>query len=619
MESSLSERTAAAGAAAGHSVAAGPETAAWTELAAATTTERYANAWLSLQCALLHDVRRAVVVLGPPDTGPFVPEAFWPQGQPATPLLAEAADRAIAERAPLTLPGEQSVALAMPVVLERHLHGLVALELGRRDEAALQLAQRQVQWGVQGLQAGLYRLQAEAEDGTRERLMTTLDLVASTMTERQFKAAANALVTELALRLDCDRVAVGFRHGLHTEIAAVSHSAQFGTRLNLIRAICMAMDEAIDQKSPIRLPLSGDEVLVTRDHAALARQHGSDAILTIPFVIDETVAGAFCFERSGERVFERAEIELCEAVAALCSRILEEKRLNDRPLPVRVKNAARDALMKLTGPRHFGRKLVALLTTAAVLFFSFAAGTYTVGADATLEGEVRRVLVAPFDGYLESAPHRAGDVVEAGTVLATLDQRELQLEYLRWASQAEQYAKQYQEALAKSDRVAVNITLAQLQQAKAQMQLLAEHLSRAKVSAPFAGIVVQGDLSQVLGSAVKRGQTLFEVAPLNAYRVILEVPEGEITHVREGQQGTLMLTALPGEEFPLTVRHVSPVTVAREGRSFFRVEASVTRISQRMRPGMEGVGKIDVGERKLFWQWTHRMFDWMRLAFWTWL
>ncbi|HEY8606573.1 MAG TPA: HlyD family efflux transporter periplasmic adaptor subunit [Noviherbaspirillum sp.] len=618
MESSLSERSAATGAESGRAAAAS-EAAAWAALSSAGSIEACAAAWLRLQCGILAEVRRAVVVLGPPDTGPFVPEAFWPEGQPATPLLAEAADQAIQSHQPLTVKGDGAVALACPVLLDRHLHGLVAVELAPSGEARVQQAMRALQWGVQGLQSSLYRLQAEQEDASRERLMTTLDLVASTMTEQQFKPAANALVTELALRLDCDRVSVGFRKGLHTDIAAVSHSAQFGTRMNLIRAICTAMDEAIDQKSAIRLPLSGDEVLVTRDHAALARQHGSDAILTIPFVIGETTAGAFCFERSGERAFDRASVELCEAAVALCSRVLEEKRRNDRPLALRVRDAARDQLLKLTGPRHFGRKLAALVLMLSVLFFSFASSTYTVGADATLEGAVRRVLVAPFDGYLESAPHRAGDLVEAGTVLATLDQRELQLEYLRWASQSEQYAKQYQEALAKADRVAVNVTQAQMQQAKAQMDLLAEHLSRASVTAPFPGVVVHGDLSQALGSSVKRGQTLFEVAPLNAYRVILEVPEGEITHVRNGQAGTLMLTALPGEEFPLSVRHVSPVTVAREGRSFFRVEATVVRMSDRMRPGMEGVGKIEVGRRTLFWQWTHQMFDWMRLAFWSWV
>jgi hypothetical protein len=35
-----------------------------------------------------------------------------------------------------------------------------------------------------------------------------------------------------------------------------------------------------------------------------------------------------------------------------------------------------------------------------------------------------------------------------------------------------------------------------------------------------------------------------------------------------------------------------------------------------LRPGMEGVAKIDIGRRRLIWIWTHSLFDWLRV--WTW-
>ncbi|RYX90582.1 MAG: HlyD family efflux transporter periplasmic adaptor subunit [Comamonadaceae bacterium] len=538
--------------------------------------------WLALQCSLIGAPVQAVMVLGAPDTGPFLPVAFWPQGRNASALMVEAADMTLASHHVSALQRDGLIALAYPVVLGGHLHGLVALETPQPGDEATQDIIRQLQWGVQGIEAALLRGQSARDQATRERLMTTLDLVASAMTEQKFSAAANALVTDLATRLDCDRVSVGFRLGDHTGVDAVSHSAQIGKRMNLVRAIGSAMDEAIDQKSLVQVPAVGEQVLVTRDHAALARQHGSDALLTVPFVTSGLVAGAFVFERSGEKTFSRAEVELCQAIAALCSRVLDEKRLNDRLLVARLKDIARDQVAKFIGPRHFGRKIAAGLFMLAVLFFSFASSTYRVGANAALEGAVRRVLVVPFDGYVETSSQRAGDVVKAGTVLATLEQRDLQLEYLRWASQSEQYANQYQEALAKNDRVQVNVTLTQVEQAKAQMALLAEQLARASITAPFDGIVVSGDLSQSLGSAVKRGQTVFEIAPLNEYRVILEVDESDITGVQEGQVGELMLTSLPGEVFPLRIGHLTPVTSSREGRTYFRVEATVGQVSERL-------------------------------------
>ena len=37
-----------------------------------------------------------------------------------------------------------------------------------------------------------------------------------------------------------------------------------------------------------------------------------------------------------------------------------------------------------------------------------------------------------------------------------------------------------------------------------------------------------------------------------------------------------------------------------------------------LRPGMEGVGKIEVDERRLIWIWTHKIYYWLRMFFWSW-
>lgn len=590
----------------------------WRNWANAESVESARQAWLALQCSRIAGVTRGVLVLGPPDTGPYVPVCVWPPGQVATALMAEVAGNAVAQRSPLIVSKQSQSVVASLVMVDGHLHGLVAIESSLQNETGLQQQFLDLRWGSAGIESLLRREQSLDEQKTRERLMATLDMVASVLAEEAFQAAAQALATDLAIRLDCDRVSIGFVRDRHTKVLAVSHSAEFGERMNLIRAIGMAMDEAIDQRSIMLLPAAEDEVLVTRDHSALAREFASDSVLTVPFVAGELTTGAFTFERSGARLFDPATVELCQAVVALSSRVLEAKRLNERLLVARIKDSAEAQLRKFIGPRHFGRKLAASLLMLLAVFFSFATGEHRVAANATLEGAVRRVLVAPFDGYVATAARRAGDVVAAGDVLATLDDRDLRLEYYKWTSQRSQYAKQYQEAIAQHDRAQSSITLSQVQQADAQMNLLAEQLSRTQITAPFAGIVASGDLHQSLGSTVRRGQVLFEVTPLNAYRVILEVDESDITSVTNGQSGALALTSIPGEVFPLAVTQVTPVALSREGRSYFRVEALLGRTTDRLRPGMEGLAKVEAGRRKLIWIWTHKFVDWLRLALWSW-
>jgi hypothetical protein len=67
------------------------------------------------------------------------------------------------------------------------------------------------------------------------------------------------------------------------------------------------------------------------------------------------------------------------------------------------------------------------------------------------------------------------------------------------------------------------------------------------------------------------------------------------------------------------VAQLTPVSTTQEGRNFFRVEAQLTQLHDRLRPGMEGVGKIEIDRRLFMWVWTHQLVDWVRLAVWSWL
>jgi multidrug resistance efflux pump len=193
------------------------------------------------------------------------------------------------------------------------------------------------------------------------------------------------------------------------------------------------------------------------------------------------------------------------------------------------------------------------------------------------------------------------------------------LDRVRWASEREQAERKYREALAKRDRAASRILAAQLTQAEAQLALAEEKLARTRLVAPFDGIVVSGDLSQLLGAPVEQGKVLFELAPLDAYRVILKVDERDIAYVAAGEHGELALTGLSGITLPFTVKTVTSVSTPQEGRNFFRVEAQLEQTSPALRPGMEGVGKIHSGERRLLWIWTRGFLDWARISLWTWM
>ena len=70
----------------------------WARLRAAVEVEAYVAAWLALQCRIIDGICQAVVVLGKPDRGPFIPVANWPEQMRGSPGLSAATERALAER-----------------------------------------------------------------------------------------------------------------------------------------------------------------------------------------------------------------------------------------------------------------------------------------------------------------------------------------------------------------------------------------------------------------------------------------------------------------------------------------------------------------------------------------
>jgi hypothetical protein len=100
---------------------------------------------------------------------------------------------------------------------------------------------------------------------------------------------------------------------------------------------------------------------------------------------------------------------------------------------------------------------------------------------------------------------------------------------------------------------------------------------------------------------------------------VLHVDERDVAELQPGQRGQIALAGMPFDRLPFTVRQITPISTAQEGRNFFRVEAQLDQAPPRLRPGMEGIGKVDVGSRKLLWIWTHPLVEWLQLSTWRWL
>lgn len=602
---------------------------AWRQFAQGQSPEEFCSSWLLIQSHIIGGVSDGVVVLLKPGTAAFAPVAFYPENPRDRTHLAQISERALKEGRGVVEPlqaaegaaeREPRYQLAYPVRLDGKVQGVVGVDIAWRPEALLQSAMRDLQWGSGWLEV-LLRRHADPMEAERVRLKLALDVVATLLEQPHFNDSATAFTTELATRLGCDRVSLGVLKGRRVKIRAVSHSPQFEHRANLMRAIESAMEEAIDQgETVVYPPEREDRAVVARAHEALLHESEAGSAATFPLLHGGHVVGALTLERAAGFRFDVPTLEICEAVASVAGPIVELKRGNETSLPVHAGRSAKSLWEMLAGPGHAALKLGIAGVIAVAAFFAFASGAYRISANSKVEGAVQRAITAPINGYVKEASLRAGDTVTKGQLIGRFDDRDLRLERVKLLSQRDQFVRQYREAMAKRERAQAEIVTSQIAQSEAQLALVEEQLARTEMVAPFDGLIVSGDLSQSLGSPVERGQVLFEIAPLEDYRVALQVDERDISHVVVGQQGELTVSSMPGERYGFAVTKVTPVNSAKEGRNFFRVEAALeAKPGPRLRPGMEGVGKIYVEERKFVWIWTHAFTDWVRLWIWSWL
>lgn len=588
------------------------------------------DTWLRRQCVAI-PATRAGVILRLTANG-LLTAASFPRNKPPPPDLIRVATRAATAvqpviawaRRPDGKPG-LDLLIALGLRVQDALAAVIAVTIdvpGGVETVDPDALAEQLQMGGGWLDARMSRQLAADAGAKLVRASAAMDIVAVASVQRRPKRAAAAVVNELAIRLRCDRVGLGLVHRNGLKLRALSHVASFQERGTVVDAVENAMEECLAQAAPLAFPaLASTQSRISvahRDLAGIGPEASSAMSVMLPG--PDGPAGVLTFERKAGTPFDEQELALAEAAGALLGPVLWMQAANDRVVSGRIVDTVHDGVVSVLGPDKPSRKLMVVVGLLVVGVLSFAKGEYRVSARSVLEGEVQRAAVAPFDGFIVASSVRPGDVLKAGDLLAAFDDRDLILERARAWADAEKSRQKYNEAMAKHDRPNVAMLSAQVDQALAQLALADDKLKRSRIVSPIDGLVVAGDLSQMLGTPVERGKTLFEIAPLDQYRVVLRTDERDLRFVAIGQKGQLALAGRPDDRRSFTISRITAIAEAKDGRNEFRVEATLDEPpGTGLRPGMEGIAKVETGSHHLIWVWSHGLIDWLRLTAWKWL
>jgi biotin carboxyl carrier protein len=583
---------------------------------------------LALAARDLQRARAALLLIREDESGIFRVASAWPDPTRDLKYLGPVAQQVLDRREGLVCgtegaqsPGSDGAAfVGYPLVVADRLHGAVVVDIGPGPVEGLQSALRRLHWASAWLVDHFRAALLQRRDAELARSALLNEVLATAMQFDQLEPSALAVAHDLSARFTCDRVCVGFEDNGQVIPRVMSNTASFDRRSDLVRWLAEAMDEVLDLGLPVQVPAPPDGEFGALAHAEVARQLTVQALLSVPIRRSAQTVGVITLERRNGPDFSASERELAASLGVLLGPVWALQQANERSLWQRLRDSARGALREWAGPTRPGLKLVGALAAATLLGLGLWTTEHRVAARTVVEGATQMAAVAPFDGFIAQGLARAGEAVRSGQPLARLDERDLRLERSRWQAEREQLQRRFQVAQSQADRAQMGVLAAQVHQAEAQLALAEERLARATVVAPFDGVVVSGDLSQQIGAPVEAGRLLFEVAPLQGYRVMMQVDDREITRIALEQRGELVLSGMPDTRLAITVKRITPVATQRDGRNVFAVEAGIEGAAPTgLRPGMEGVAKVVVGERSLLWIWTYGLFDALRLALWKWM
>jgi Barrel-sandwich domain of CusB or HlyD membrane-fusion/GAF domain len=485
-------------------------------------------------------------------------------------------------------------------------------------------------------EGGEWQTSRHAHDLTPQLAMACIEQVASA---KGWTSAVQCMTSELGHALGALRVSLGWFVGGQLRILASSDSSSIAEGAAMPE-LHQAMRESVHEAVAVRLSHDDAQGPRYQAHQRLCQVQGLASILSVPLLCGGRIRGVVVCERAmptamldpqampvdeGQQAsaFSAQQQQWLQAFSQAVSPILmlhyraiqpwyESWVMWWRALPTRLRDPAERNLRAVVGG--------GLAVSIYLMVWPF---TEAVTVDASLEAINQRVVDAPMDAYVQAMHVRPGDIVQRGTLLAQLRNDDLSASIQTVAASVKQLRENVTLARASGPRGRISVAEDALKQNQMHLTLLQQKMQRLQIESPFDGIVIRTAKQTMLGERVPRGQWLFQLSPGLDWRVVLEVPAYQVSKIRKGQAAQLRLNSLPDRQIPLVIEKIIPVPVSDGQQTMVKYEVQATpqglgAAMPGLRPGLDGIVRIELSERPLLWRWAERSWNWLTMRWWAW-
>ncbi len=345
---------------------------------------------------------------------------------------------------------------------------------------------------------------------------------------------------------------------------------------------------------------------------------GYRALYSLPLADDQGRVGVLWYESSDPDFLGVAQIEMIKVLAGQATVALRNALLyREVPLmgilePLAHKKAA---LLRSTRGRRLAYAACAL---AVVLFLWFCPFPMRIEGPAVIAPQRFVTVTAEDEGNIERVFVREGEPVNAGDVLASMNDWE-------WRSQLAAAEARYRESMLQmhEDLARGN---AQAGADRAQAEFLRSEVDRkraqvdsAQLRSPITGIISTPDVQSAAGKHLTAGAPFAQVLDLSNAECQVLVSQADVALIRPGQRVWIKLDTYPQTTWREMVSRVSPQAEIAEGERTFAVQAPISNPGGMLRAGMSGNAKIFVGWRPVGYVLLRRPALWLWQTLWNWI
>lgn len=432
---------------------------------------------------------------------------------------------------------------------------------------------------------------------------------------------AFSITNSLRNNLGCQHVVLGLVQGKRVSMLAISGQDDLRPQSPGLIQIQQAMEECLDFGEPIvcqdaTIHDSGDNEPSHRLHLQWHNQSQRASVASIPLVLDGRCVAVLSLQKKPDTEFTTDLIkQIRDTVEPFAPALLLLMRAR-RSLVRHTADALFSGIRGLLQSKQYGIKISTILLVALAGWLVLGRMDYEIVVPCVIKPAQLRHIAVPYDAVLVSAEVTAGDPVRQGDILCRLDQRELELKRAERRAELAVAEQAMQRAMASKTPVDAKLAEMEAQLARAQLASIDDRIEQAVIRSPFDGIVVEGDLRTQIGSVLPQGTPLYRIAPRRGWKIEIQIPENAGADIQSGLSGRFASLARPEASHDFQLTRILPSAVVRDKQVSLVAEANLDVDESWLRPGMEGVAKIHVARRPVWWVLFHSVLDYLRLHLW---